>query len=410
MLNEIYQHLDPVAFCIGPFSVRWYGLAYLAGFLLAGVMIYRTSKRWKLNLDVDTISTIVLTIVIGILLGGRLGYCLFYGDGYYLQNPLEIVKINNGGMSFHGGLAGAIIAGLLICRNQKMPILSFADMACIGAPLGLFFGRIANFVNGELWGAPTDLPIGVVFGGSAGSLARHPSQLYEAVLEGLVIFIVLYCLSRKKKPLPQGSYSGLFLVLYGVFRILVEFVREPDVQIGYLFGGWLTMGMVLSIPLVVGGIALLIYAKYSNREQHGVPNLVELNERLSKGEYMYKMYKCSHCGNVVMKLVDTGVPVVCCGEPMEELVANTEDAALEKHVPAVSWEGNEIQVKIGEVEHPMTPEHMINFIIIDKGCALFIKPLDPGKPAEAKYTTSNPESVKTVYEYCNLHGLWKKDL
>ena len=274
MLNEIYHAIDPVAFSIGPFSVRWYGLTYLFGFLLAGIIIYRTAKRWKINLSVDQLSNMVLAVVIGILIGGRLGYCLFYGDGYYISHPVEILFLNQGGMSFHGGLVGGLIAGILICKNQKMPILTFSDMAFIGCPLGLFFGRCANFINGELWGAPTNLSIGVVFGGSAGNIPRHPTQLYEGVLEGLVIFLVLFALSRKKKPLHQGAYTGLFLIMYGTFRILIEFVRQPDAQLGYLFGGWLTMGMVLSIPLIVGGVCLLVYAKCAKREQQGIQNNV----------------------------------------------------------------------------------------------------------------------------------------
>lgn len=278
MLNEIYHAIDPIAFSIGPFSVRWYGLAYLFGFLLAGIFIYRTAKRWKIRLDVDTLCNIVIAVVIGILLGGRVGYCLFYGDGYYLAHPLEIIQINKGGMSFHGALIGGIIAGVIACRASKMPVLSFADMTCVGMPLGLLFGRCANFINGELWGAPTDLPWAVNFGGAAGDVYRHPSQLYEGFLEGIVIFVIMYILSRKKKPLSQGAYSGLFLVLYGIFRIAIEFVREPDVQIGYLFGGWFTMGMLLSLPMILGGAALLIYAKCAKREQAGLQNNVELDE------------------------------------------------------------------------------------------------------------------------------------
>lgn len=275
MLNEIYHAIDPVAFAIGPFSVRWYGLAYLAGFALAGWIIYRTAKRWKVNLDVDNLCTIVIAVVIGILLGGRLGYCLFYGNGYYFENPIEILYINKGGMSFHGALIGGIIAGIIVCKRVGMPILTFADMTCVGCPLGLLFGRCANFINGELWGAPTNLPWGVNFGGAAGDIYRHPSQLYEGFLEGIVIFVVMYLLSRKKKPCSQGVYSGLFLIMYGVFRIAVEFVREPDVQIGYLFGGWLTMGMVLSVPLILGGVVLLAYAKCSKKPQAGLQNEVE---------------------------------------------------------------------------------------------------------------------------------------
>lgn len=260
MLNEIYQNLDPVAFSVFGFSVRWYGLAYLAGFIVAGLLIWKIAKRWKIEFSIDDCMTFVLCVIVGLLLGGRLGYCLFYGDGYYLENPLEIFLVNKGGMSFHGALIGALLAGILASKLTSVDYLTLADLACISCTPGIFFGRIANFVNGELWGAQTDLPIGVVFGGSAGQIARHPSQLYEAALEGLVIFIVLFALSYKKPRLKSGSYTALFLMLYGVFRIAVEFVREPDVQIGYLYGGWLTMGMVLSVPVIIFGILLLIYA------------------------------------------------------------------------------------------------------------------------------------------------------
>ena len=172
-------------------------------------------------------------------------------------------------MSFHGGLVGLLIGGAVAARMTRIPFLTLADLGSIAAPIGLFFGRCANFVNGELWGAPTDGPLGVVFGGAAGMMPRHPSQLYEAVLEGLVIFCVLFALSRKRPPRPQGTFLGAFLVLYGIFRFLIEFVREPDVQLGYLWGGWLTMGQVLSAPLIVAGIALLIYAARTRHPQVG---------------------------------------------------------------------------------------------------------------------------------------------
>ena len=295
MLNDLYQILDPVAFSIGPFAVRWYGLAYVAGFLLAGLIIYRTAKRWKVNLDLDTLSTVVIVIIVGILLGGRLGYCIFYGDGEYLKDPIEVLRIQNGGMSFHGALFLGALLGVIVCRKIGMPALTFADLACVGIPVGLFFGRVANFINGELWGAPTDLPWGVVFGGYAGTVPRHPSQLYEAFLEGVVIFVILFILSRKNPPLKQGTYSGLFLVLYGVFRIAVEFVREPDVQVGYLFGDWLTMGMVLSVPLLFIGAGLLIYAAVVKRDQEGLqyieeeeePDVQKKNRKLAPNESEY---------------------------------------------------------------------------------------------------------------------------
>lgn len=269
MLNDIYQGLDPIAFSLGPLVVRWYGLAYVLGFVCAAAIIYFVAKRWKLGMSEDNLLTLMVCAIVGVVLGARIGYVLFYGDGYYLSHPLEILAFNQGGMSFHGGLVGLLIGGAVAARMTRIPFLTLADLGSIAAPIGLFFGRCANFVNGELWGAPTDGPLGVVFGGAAGMMPRHPSQLYEAVLEGLVIFCVLFALSRKYPPRPQGTFLGTFLVLYGIFRFLIEFVREPDVQLGYLWGGWLTMGQVLSAPLIVAGIALLIYAARTRNPQAG---------------------------------------------------------------------------------------------------------------------------------------------
>ena len=269
MLNDIYQGLDPIAFSLGPLVVRWYGLAYVLGFVCAAAIIYFVAKRWKLGMSEDNLLTLMVCAIVGVVLGARIGYVLFYGDGYYLSHPLEILAFNQGGMSFHGGLVGLLIGGAVAARMTRIPFLTLADLGSIAAPIGLFFGRCANFVYGELWGAPTDGPLGVVFGGAAGMMPRHPSQLYEAVLEGIVIFCVLFALSRKRPPRPQGTFLGAFLVLYGIFRFLIEFVREPDVQLGYLWGGWLTMGQVLSAPLIVAGIALLIYAARTRHPQAG---------------------------------------------------------------------------------------------------------------------------------------------
>ncbi|HIY79846.1 MAG TPA: prolipoprotein diacylglyceryl transferase [Candidatus Olsenella excrementavium] len=266
-LDEIYHALDPVAFSIGPFSVRWYALAYLAGFICAGLVMWRTQRRWKLGLTLDDVLSIMIGIVFGIIIGARLFYVVFYGAGYYLENPLEIFMLNHGGMSFHGGLVGAVVGGSLVCRRYGISIPTICDMGVIGAPIGLFFGRCANFVNGELWGKETDLPWGVMFE-TGGAVYRHPSQLYEAVLEGVVIFVVLYALSRRVPPRPQGTFMGAFLALYGVFRFLVEFVRVPDAQLGYLFGP-ITMGQLLSLPLVLLGIVILVGAHRLNRPQRG---------------------------------------------------------------------------------------------------------------------------------------------
>ena len=272
MLNDIYQALDPVAFSIGPLSVRWYGIAYVLGFLFAALVMYKTAQRWKLRFDTDALLTIICCIIVGVIVGARLGYCLFYGDGYYFEHPLEVFALAKGGMSFHGGLIGALLSGIVAAKLTHIPYLTLADLGVIAAPIGLFFGRCANFVNGELWGAVTDAPWGVVFGGAAGMQPRHPSQLYEALLEGVIIFAVLFILSRKTPPRPRGTFLGLFLVMYGIFRFLIEFVRQPDVQLGYLAGDWLTMGQVLSAPLIIIGIIVLIRTVRSKPPQKGLPS------------------------------------------------------------------------------------------------------------------------------------------
>lgn len=270
MLNDIYQSIDPVAFSIGPVSVRWYGIAYVLGFVCAAFVISRVARRWQVRVDADALATIMLCVIVGVIVGGRLGYVLFYGDGYYFTHPAEIFMFSKGGMSFHGGLMGALLAGVVAARLTHVPYFTLADLGCVAAPAGLLFGRLANFANGELWGAPTDAAWGVVFGGAAGQMPRHPTQLYEALLEGVVIFAVLYALSRRVPPRPRGTFLGLFLIMYGCFRFLIEFVREPDVQLGYLWGGWLTMGQLLSVPLVVAGIAIVAYAVTVKKPQKGL--------------------------------------------------------------------------------------------------------------------------------------------
>ena len=272
MLNDLYHMLDPVAISAGPITIYWYGLAYVVGALLTAVVMYRTQRRWGFNITIDDLTSVVVGVVFGLIIGARLFYVVFYGDGYYWAHPLEIFATNEGGMSFHGGLVGGIIGGIIVCRMYKLDAWTLADLAVIGAPLALCLGRCANFVNGELWGKPTDLPWGVVFGGTAGDMPRHPSQLYEAMLEGLVIFFVLFALSRKTDPpRPRGFFLGTFLVLYGVFRILIEFVRLPDVQLGYFFGTWGTMGQLLSLPMLVVGICLLAWSLIRKDPQRGMP-------------------------------------------------------------------------------------------------------------------------------------------
>lgn len=272
-LNDIYHAIDPVALSLGPLQIRWYGLAYVAGFICAFLVIAKLSQRWKIRINDDAFFTVVFCVIFGVILGGRLGYVLVYGDGYYLQHPEKILAFNEGGMSFHGGLVGVIIGGVIAAKITKIPFLTLADMGVVGVPIGLFFGRCANFINGELWGAPTDMPWGVVFGGAAGTMPRHPSQLYEALLEGVVLFIILFALSRKTPARPRGTFFGTFLLLYGLFRFTIEFIRQPDAQIGYLLGTqWFTMGQALSIPLMVAGVVFLIYAWKTKKPQMGLPD------------------------------------------------------------------------------------------------------------------------------------------
>ena len=268
MLNDLYHALNPIAFQAGPITIYWYGLAYIFGAILTGAVMYRTQRRWGLGLTLDDIWMVVTGVVFGLIIGARLFYVVFYGDGYYFAHPLDILALNQGGMSFHGGLVGGVVGGVLMCRMLKLSAWTVADLAVCGAPLALALGRCANFVNGELWGKPTDLPWGVVFP-TGGDVARHPSQLYEAFLEGIVLFCVMQVLSRRK-PLPsQGTFMGVFVLGYGIARILVEFVRVPDAQLGYLFGGVVTMGQLLSLPLVAVGIGLLVWAARTKRPQRG---------------------------------------------------------------------------------------------------------------------------------------------
>jgi len=263
-----FPDIDPVFFTLGPLVVRWYGLAYVVGFVAAGFVVFRLSRRWGLGFTFDDVIELVLAAVIGLVLGARLGYVVAYGAGTYWDDPVAILRLWDGGMSFHGGFAGMVVAGLIWGRLKRVPFMTLADLVVVGAPVGIFFGRLANFVNGELWGRSTDVAWGVVFPG-AGALPRHPSQLYEAVLEGLVLLVVMVWLARRVPPRPRGEVFGWFLVLYGVFRIAVEFFREPDAQLGFI-GPGVTMGQVLSVPLLVAGVVTLVWARRSQLPQQGL--------------------------------------------------------------------------------------------------------------------------------------------
>lgn len=262
MASIPYPNIDPVAFTLGPLAVRWYGLAYVFGFIVAGLILRSLVRRWDVDLTDDDMLDIVLVAVVSLVVGARIGYVVFYGAGAYWDDPLSVLAFWDGGMSFHGGLAGIMLGGVWIAKRKKIPVLRLFDLGAVGAPLGIFFGRIANFVNGELWGRPTDVPWGMIFPGAPGGSPRHPSQLYEALLEGLVIFCVLWVLSRKKRA--DGLLIGTLLVLYSIFRTFVEFFREPDSQLGFIAGPF-TMGQLLTLPLFIAGVWLVLRAARAGR-------------------------------------------------------------------------------------------------------------------------------------------------
>ncbi len=252
-----YPLIDPVALQIGPLAIHWYGLMYLFGFAGAWTLARLRARRPDWPITALQVDDLLFYAALGVILGGRIGYVLFYQPGMLLDAPLSIFAIWDGGMSFHGGLLGVLVTMAIYVRRQGLAFFTITDFIAPLVPIGLFFGRIGNFINAELWGRPTELPWGMVFPG-AGPLPRHPSMLYEAFLEGLVLFALLWVFSMK--PRPRMAVSGLFLAGYGTFRFAVEFVREPDAHIGYLAGDWVTMGHLLSAPMIIAGIALLIWA------------------------------------------------------------------------------------------------------------------------------------------------------
>ncbi len=259
-----YPQIDPVAFSIGPLQVHWYGLMYLVGLVAAWGLASLRRRRPGSGWTPQEIPDLMMSVAAGAVLGGRLGYVLFYDLPAYLSHPLDIFKVWQGGMSFHGGLIGVIIAMGLFGRYHRKSFFTVADFTAPLIPIGLGAGRIGNFINGELWGRVADLPWAMVFPDPrAGGLPRHPSQLYEAGLEGLTLFLILWLYSGK--PRPTMAVSGMFLLWYGLFRFLVEGFREPDVQLGFLFSHWLTMGRLLSLPMIVGGAVLVGLAYRRNR-------------------------------------------------------------------------------------------------------------------------------------------------
>jgi phosphatidylglycerol---prolipoprotein diacylglyceryl transferase len=260
-----FPAIDPVLVSIGPFAIRWYALGYICGILLGWLYartIIANERLWggPAPFTVAVFDDFVLWVTLGIILGGRTGYVLFYNFDFFIAHPLEIPQVWKGGMSFHGGFLGCVLAVVLFGLKRKISILSLGDITCAVAPIGIFLVRLANFVNGELWGRPADVPWAMVFPSpEAGPLPRHPSQLYEAALEGLVLFAIMVLLVRTGSLKRPGLVLGAFAIGYAVMRSVCELFREPDAQLGFLWGG-MTMGMLLSVPLLIAGIALVASA------------------------------------------------------------------------------------------------------------------------------------------------------
>jgi len=274
MLAIPFPAIDPEVFSfgpfaidhwsIGPFAIRWYALAYIAGLIIGWRYCLALAKRPPQVARPQDVDDFLVWATLGVVLGGRTGYVLFYNLPYYLQHPIEMFFLWRGGMSFHGGALGVCIAILLFCRQRQIKLLAFADIIVAAVPIGLFFGRIANFINGELWGRETSVAWAMIFPNDPRQVPRHPSQLYEACLEGIVLFLVLWALQRAGARQRQGLLTGAFLIGYGLARVTVEFFREPDAQLGYLLGNaslGLTMGQLLSLPLILVGLWLVLRAK-----------------------------------------------------------------------------------------------------------------------------------------------------
>ena len=267
ILQLPYPNIDPVFLRLGPVQLRWYGLMYMLSFILGYFVLKRYAKIRKLGLSTDDLYDLLFYLILGVMIGGRLGYVLFYDLGSYIREPLSIFAIWQGGMSFHGGFAGMILATLWITRRRRWNFWDIADLGSAGAPIGLGLGRIGNFINGELFGRPTNVSWAMIFP-EGGSTPRHPSQLYEALLEGLLLFLILRWLYRRN--FYRGTVFWALVAFYGLFRFFVEFVREPDAQIGLDLGSF-TRGQLLTFPmLVLGTIMMTIFAR---RSHQGKPRL-----------------------------------------------------------------------------------------------------------------------------------------
>ncbi len=252
-----YPNIDPVIIRIGPFAVRWYGVMYLIGFTSSYLLVRLQIKKKGLKFGLDFVDSLYSYLILGLLVGVRIGYVVVYDLPQYLRNPLEILAIWHGGMSFHGGLVGSILAGIYFCKKSRVDFWQVSDLVIVTAPIGLAFGRLGNFINGELYGRVTNVPWAMVFP-SGGPLPRHPSQLYEFFLEGIVLFTVLWVL--KDRISKSGVVTSLFLLFYGIFRFTLEFFREPDIQLGFILGPF-TMGQILSAAMMAAGVLILFFRK-----------------------------------------------------------------------------------------------------------------------------------------------------
>jgi phosphatidylglycerol:prolipoprotein diacylglycerol transferase len=259
LLTIPFPAIDPIAISIGPLAIRWYALAYIVGLLLGWRYCLALADRPPHLVGRQDVDDFLVWATLGVVLGGRLGYVLFYMPGYYAAHPVEALYVWHGGMSFHGGALGVTIAILLFTRARNIPLFAFSDIITEAIPIGLFFGRIANFINGELFGRPTNVSWAMIFP-NGGSIPRHPSQLYEALCEGLLLFLLLFAVERMHVRRRPGTVTGLFLAGYAVARMSGEFFREPDAQLGFLVFGT-TMGQLLSIPLLIAGVAIILWAQ-----------------------------------------------------------------------------------------------------------------------------------------------------